>query len=835
MTRPFADAVPFYRQAGWLGTLPLPPRAKHNPPDGWTGAHERDPDDATVAYWAANGQASGNIALRMPGDVIGLDVDAYDAWRPVRDPATGQTVTKLVHKRGAETLTELESALGPLPPTWISSARPAPSGIRLFRVPTGYTITESALPGDIEIVRRGHRYMVAPPSVNPETGTTYGWWFGATGTAWSAPGRPPRRDEVPELPGAWAVRLSARPAVAPQFVPDFFQPAKTAPTAARQWDRLRDRTIGFVRRCEMFGWGGDAHGTLLELTRELAQLAPADAHRAIGEWWQAAGAGFVDWRVWAMLDSALGKYPADKIVAAGPDVLPVSSVATDLPPSYGSVPTATMVPGRQAEAGVSLLAGSGGPTAGPMDHRPEQQLPDRPAETTVAASGSVAHNAPMTDTHVSEVPDGGNAPRRLPMIPDAVWDSYGWTRSIRAQARAANVCPDAVLGAMLAAYASRIPPGLRIDTGTKMPLGCNLVVSLVGPSGSDKSTAFGLAQRMMPGSAVPVINNPGSGEAFAATFTHPDPDYDGPAKQRPKVLKPDPRALFYVAEGALVGSVGARLGSTWLPHLRSLAVDESLSTSNATAEINRQVPAMSYRAGVVVGFQVVNAATILHDTGTGTAQRFLWFTSLSSEPRGLPAEAPHVPMATPVLTRFGGGIDENNEVIHTIAVTRTITDRIVAEQEHTRLHRDITATDDHDAHRHTLLAKLAAIAVLADDRVMIEPPDWAWAEALYAASSATRDVLLEVAEETERTERVAAGARLAESDRARKGYDASEVRVAEVILRAVDRLGEAARRDIGHAVASRDRSLLGGALDQLVAHGYLVRGANGRYRRASQG
>lgn len=817
MTRPFADAVQFYRNSGWLGTLPLPPRAKSNPPDGWTGGHERDPDGATVHGWATNGYAGGNIALRMPADVIGLDVDAYAALRPVRDPATGVLGQQWVRKRGAETLAELEAALGPLPPTWRSSARPAPSGIYYFRVPPGVTITESALPGDIEIIRRGHRYAVVAPSINPETDSTYRWWFGTNTGGWSVQHRPPRVDEPAVLPSAWAVRLAARPVAVPGVVSDFFQPAKQADSAARQWERLRDRFIGFVRRCEMFGWGGDAHGQLLELTRELAQLAPAHAHRAVGEWFAAAGAGYVDTRVWAMLDSALGKYPADKIVAPAD--------ATHLGRGRIDAGATTAPPVNQSGEATCV----GGPGTGPSG--------GSAAGGPAAVNGSAAPAAPLQrhDRHPNasqETADPTPTPRRLPMIGDQVWETYGWTRSIRAQARAADVCPDAVLGAMLAGYASRIPPGVRIVTGTKMPLGCNLVAALVGPSGSDKSTAFNLAQRMMPGSAVPVVNNPGSGEAFAAAFVHPDPDFDGPAKARPKVLKPDPRALFYVAEGALLGSIGSRLGSTWLPHLRSLAVDESLSTTNATAEINRQVPAQRYRAAVVIGFQVTTATPVLHDTGTGTAQRFLWFTSLSSEPRGLPADAPYVPMATPVITRLSAGIDENNEVLHHLTVTRSITERIIAEQEHTRLTRDITAADDHDAHRHTLIAKLAALAVLADDRVMIEERDWLWAEALYAASAATRDVLLDIAEEHAEGERVLSAQQQGRADRMRKQVDSDETRVAEVIMRRSQKVGLATRRQLRDGVASRDRGLFAGAFDLLVRHGWLVDDGSGKFYAA---
>lgn len=597
----------------------------------------------------------------------------------------------------------------------------------------------------------------------------------------------------------------------PGFELEFWQTPKTTESAGRQWRRLHDRMVGFVRRCEMFGWGS-AHEQLLELTRELAQLSPEHAHRAVGEWFREGGAGFVDNRVWAMLDSAMGKYPSDKIVA----------------------PTAS---GHGATNGspVGVLPGGS-----PGQHQRQDPQAVGPAvmdgSTPAPLVGLRDGPSAGVPALVREEHDEDTPPRRLPMIGDTVWEAYGWTRSVRAQARAADVCPDAVLGAVLATYAARVPPGVRIVTGTKMPLGTNLVVSLVGPSGSDKSTAFTLAQKVMPGSAVPVIANPGSGEAFAASFVHADPDGEGAVSKRAKVLKPDPRALFYVAEGALVGSVGSRLGSTWLPHLRSLAVDESLSTTNATSEINRQVPAQSYSAGVVVGFQVTTATTILHDTGTGTAQRFLWFTSLSTEdlPPGAGTDAAHVPMAVPVLTRLGTGIDEENRPINYLVVAQTITERIRAEQRHYRLTRDITSSDDHDAHRHTLVAKLAALATMADDRVLIEERDWAWAEALYAASAAVRDELLLIAEQADRDREDESASRMGRADRTRKQYDSAEARVAETILRRVDKIGgRAKRRDLDRAVSSRDKHLLGPALEQLEKHGYL-RYRDGVWSRVGQ-
>lgn len=430
-------------------------------------------------------------------------------------------------------------------------------------------------------------------------------------------------------------------------------------------------------------------------------------------------------------------------------------------------------------------------------------------------SGPVPQQLPVTEEQTTA------RPRRLPMIGEQVWNTYGWCWSIREEARLRRVCPDALLGAMMATYSSRLHPGVRIDTGTKMPLGANLVVSLVGPSGSDKSTAFRLAEVIAGESTVPVVNNPNSGEAFAAQYVQPDPEAEGPVRGRARVLKPDPRALFYVPEGGLIAGASQRTGSTWLPHLRALAMDEALSTTNATAEINRQVPDGSYSAGVVVGFQATTAMTVLSDTATGTAQRFLWFTALGSE-RSVPATgAAPIPMAQPRVTALAQSVDRYNTPLYTLTVVRSITDRLIAEQEHIRLTRDLAATDDHDAHRHVLVAKLAALAVLADGRTLIEEADWAWAEAVYDASAAVRDELLSLAEDRERGEQHAGAIRMAAGDRVRKAYAGDVVRVAGVLARWVERHGPArTRQKLRDATASRDRPYFADALEYAQAQGW---------------
>jgi len=135
-----------------------------------------------VHEWATNGQGTGNVGLRMPETVIGIDVDAYGG------------------KPGAATLADAEARLGPLPPSPVSTSRDDGSGIRFYRVPPGRCWADVVGPG-VEVVHHGHRYAVAAPSVHPE-GRPYRW-LDADGN--QVPG--PAVDDLPALPPAWVDEL----------------------------------------------------------------------------------------------------------------------------------------------------------------------------------------------------------------------------------------------------------------------------------------------------------------------------------------------------------------------------------------------------------------------------------------------------------------------------------------------------------------------------------------------------------------------------------------------------------------------------------------------------
>lgn len=184
--RPYASAARACFRAGY-SPLPLPPGQKWPPPKGWTGAGAPMADLNQVRRWARSDPA-GNIALRLPDDVIGIDLDLYP------DPSKDHPAVERMAAWDA-----VLGQLGPMPESPRATSRDdGISGIRLYRVPSGWKgagilpaapVCEGhplpggreARPGDPvspgEVIQHHHRYMVAPPSVHP-SGRRYRWHGG---------------------------------------------------------------------------------------------------------------------------------------------------------------------------------------------------------------------------------------------------------------------------------------------------------------------------------------------------------------------------------------------------------------------------------------------------------------------------------------------------------------------------------------------------------------------------------------------------------------------------------------------------------------------------------
>lgn len=182
---PYAQAVAPLLNNGWW-PVPLNPGTKYPPPVGYTGNMGTQPTTDNLVDWATT-RPDSNVAVRLPLDVVGIDVDAYD------------------NKHGDVTLEALEERAGALPPTAVVTSRTdGHSGIRLFRLPDGadQTTFRTGWAG-IEILRYGHRYVVAPPSMHP-LGHPYRCFHQATGENLDT--IPPATD-LPYLPDAWLPEL----------------------------------------------------------------------------------------------------------------------------------------------------------------------------------------------------------------------------------------------------------------------------------------------------------------------------------------------------------------------------------------------------------------------------------------------------------------------------------------------------------------------------------------------------------------------------------------------------------------------------------------------------
>lgn len=218
---------------GWLGPLPIGKEHKGRYKLPWVsdhhgyGAVDAPPDTwvqlAAEATQRSNGTA-GILALgeRLPAGVLGIDVDAYDG------------------KNGKATLEDWERQWGPLPPTYIVTARrDGVSGIRLYRVPEDYYPKEIPNSG-VEFLDRHHRYIVAPPSWH-HTGKRYALYL-PNGKR-SRSGVLPPVDAIPYLPHSY---LSGLPALATRAGDGDATSSEVAEFAARYNDGPQPDAVQWV-------------------------------------------------------------------------------------------------------------------------------------------------------------------------------------------------------------------------------------------------------------------------------------------------------------------------------------------------------------------------------------------------------------------------------------------------------------------------------------------------------------------------------------------------------------------------------------------------------------
>ena len=179
-----AEAIKYLTEEGQRSSLAIFP-LKGKIPLTAHGCKDATRDRAQVdSWWTQYPSANIGIATGEINGLLVIDVDIkHDQG-----------------KYGDESLKALEQELGDLPDTWIAIT--GSGGLHYyFRYPEGHDIRNSAsqLAQDIDIRAQGG-YVVAPPSVHPETGHVYEWECGSD----------PDETPLAELPEKWLERLEKK-------------------------------------------------------------------------------------------------------------------------------------------------------------------------------------------------------------------------------------------------------------------------------------------------------------------------------------------------------------------------------------------------------------------------------------------------------------------------------------------------------------------------------------------------------------------------------------------------------------------------------------------------
>lgn len=580
----YADFAGDYRERGWT-PLPIEPGTKGPPAKHWTGYEGVRPSGADYWDWEQNKPNHG-VALRMPDTVVGIDIDHYEK--------NGKL------KRGGDTLAHAESLWGPLPDTYVSSARmDCVSGIRYFRVPAGtrcvslLRFPELEL-GDIEIIQWGHRYAVVEPSLNPDAaGAPYKWMHTLDWCYTEIP----NIEHLPELPAAWLEGLKVDEARleldgvqvdAEAILSSFPEGEMEFPVIDRLDKGIRDIGLGVSRhdvtaanvlallRLGEQGWVGVPQALRLLCKVFVASVGPDRGY-------DSAKAEF-----WRMVTNRQGL----AMLVANPSSN--STVVTE-------VDAAELV--RQVQ---------------PFNVIEHEQVPDVVGDA-MAAEPFEPESSDNSDVRWStEHADNPNINGNDVDLYREFWRTRESLAAVRQWGLARMCSPWALLGAVMARALATVPPWVRLPPVIGGPGSLNFFVALVGPSGTGKGAADSLAAEVLPEDVY--IGQAGSGEGLAHQYAHVE-------KQSGDTVLDRHSVLFSVPEVDTLTALGGRTGSTIMSKLREAFSGEELGFGYADSTKRIRLGRHGYRLTMVVGVQPSRAGVLIGDAGGGTPQRFIWLPS----------------------------------------------------------------------------------------------------------------------------------------------------------------------------------------------------------------
>lgn len=731
----YAELALEYWDKGWRGVLPISRGTKGPPSKDYTGYGGVYPSYADVMAWIED-RPDDAIALRMPDDVIALDIDHYEK--------NGK------QKRGGDTLAHAESLWGKLPDTYVSSARvDCVSGIRYFKVPAGTRLMSLLrFPnlglGDVEIIQWGHRYAVVEPSVNPDAaGAPYKWMHTLDWCYTEIPDI----EHLPELPPAWLEALKVDEARleldgievdAETILASFPEGEMEMPVIERLDKGIREIGAGASRhdvtnanvlallRLGEQGWVGVPQALRMLAKVFTASVGPDRGYdNARGEFWRMV----TNRQGLAMLvanpssNTVVNEVDAAELVQ---QVQPFDEI-------------------EQAEGRKCIGCGSknirstdkDGVRLWKCEHcgRPyDTERIDRPqalvAEVMAAGPGwqALAETEPFepecsepTGKEVLQVEnENGIADDDVDVFAE-FWRTRESLAAVRQWGLARMCSPWALLGAVLARALTTVPPWVRLPPVIGGPGSLNFFVALVGPSGTGKGAADSLAAEVLPEDVW--IGQAGSGEGLAHQYAHID--------KRGEQIIDRTSVLFSVPEIDTLNALGGRTGSTIMSKLREAFSGEELGFGYADASKRIRLGKHGYRLTMVVGVQPSRAAVLLGDAAGGTPQRFIWLPSTDPD-ISLDRPAQPLPLQVP-SGRDWVGWNSNQFISIPDEVAEAIAVNHVARQR--------GEGDALDGHALFTREKVAFALAVLDGRKYMDSDDWFLSGIVMEKSDETRNAI----------------------------------------------------------------------------------------------
>ena len=435
-----------------------------------------------------------------------------------------------------------------------------------------------------------------------------------------------------------------------------------------------------------------------------------------------------------------------------------------------------------------------------------RQVRGQPAERAASGPPSATNNATPT--------------WQMPMVPDEYWSASPRNAHILAAARAALVSPDALDLVVFALESCLIPPNYLLPRIVGAPQPLNFLACLVAPTGMFKTATLDAARDLM-GPLPPWVTaiGMGSGEGIGATFLKEETevnDKTGKSVKTGRLVRNDIQAAFFEAdEGSGLTEQAGRAGATIIANLCKAWSGSTLGEANADPAKRRHVLDRDYRIAALVNIQPTNFAGLfsLANTGTGLTGRFMFSGTTDPSIPDVDTEWPGL-LAHPAFPNMPieVGIDE--------AIIAAI--RADIRTRHRRGALDTTI--DAVAQNAAVVARMAGIAVLVDDRRHITQADWALAQMRARTSAACLETLKSFDVQRSRDIRHAAAEVKADTDivvnnvKERRGIAS----MAETI-RARVRTGPMAVGQLRKTVAKSSlRHRFEAALDAAVANGWVT-------------